>query len=174
MALKPDRKYTDGTDISYFMNAISEKGAVAIFSTGGSGAAMDQSAALVVCTGLGTTGLMGTPAGILLCDVVNYDLTRQHVNQYQDEVQAGNKVTLLRHGEITTNMINTSCTPTVGMPVSYITTATLTGAKQSFTNIFLLTSLVLAKIVDSTAERIGTFKSIKDEDGYAKVEINIL
>jgi Arc/MetJ family transcription regulator len=36
------------------------------------------------------------PVGLLLNDMVNIDLTRQHLNQHKDEVQKGGKVTLLK------------------------------------------------------------------------------
>jgi len=46
MALKTDRS-TLQTDISFFMNEAATRGGVVSLSTGGSGAAMDQGAALV-------------------------------------------------------------------------------------------------------------------------------
>ena len=67
MALRPDRN-EHLTDLSFFMNETAERGIVVIHDTGGSGAAMDDSTALVK---IGS----GTPAGLLLNDVVNFDLT---------------------------------------------------------------------------------------------------
>ena len=49
MALKGDR-HVFKTDISYFMNEVAERGGMTVYSTGGSGAALDQSAALVTYT----------------------------------------------------------------------------------------------------------------------------
>ena len=91
MALKTDR-YEFQTDISYFMNEAAERGGMASLSTGGSGAAMDQGVNLATYA---STGSGKVPLGILLNDMVNIDLTRQHLNQYKNEVQKGSKVTLL-------------------------------------------------------------------------------
>jgi hypothetical protein len=45
------------------------------------------------------------PVGVLLNDVVNLDLTRQHINWHKDEVQQGGKVTLLQVGQVTTDSV---------------------------------------------------------------------
>ena len=50
------------------------------------------------------------PVGLLLNDVVNLDLTRQHINYAKDEVQQGSKVLLLRVGTVTTDQISGSIT----------------------------------------------------------------
>src|SRR5208283_4759366 len=121
MALKPDRKFVDGTDISYFMTMVAQRGAAVILGTagGGSGVAMDDPNATVQLptgTGIGGTtyaayGSGQNVLGVLLTDVVNVDLTKYHLNQHQDQVQIGGKVTLLRRGTCTTNMILGSPTP---------------------------------------------------------------
>ena len=90
MALKPDRIELQ-TDISFFMNTEAVRGGVASVSTGGAGASMDDGNA-VVSYAASATG--AKPVGILLNDVVNLDLTRQHINWHRDEVQVGGKVTL--------------------------------------------------------------------------------
>ena len=108
MALKPDR-VEHLTDISFFKNdAVAERGIIVAHSTGGSGAAMDD--ALAQVADVSSTGDLA--AGLLLNDVVNLDLTRQHYNMMKDEVQLGGKVTLLRRGTIVTNQV--SGTPVVG------------------------------------------------------------
>ena len=99
MALKTDRS-TLQTDISFFMNEAATRGGVACLSTGGSGAAMDQGEALVTYAALPSGKV---PVGLLLNDMVDVDLLRQHVNQHKDEVQKGNKVTLLQKGYVVTN-----------------------------------------------------------------------
>ena len=99
MALKTDRS-TLQTDISFFMNEAATRGGVVALSTGGSGAAMDQGAALVTYA---ATASGKIPVGLLLNDMVNIDLTRQHLNQHKDEVQKGGKVTLLQKGTVVTN-----------------------------------------------------------------------
>ncbi|SVD63282.1 uncharacterized protein METZ01_LOCUS416136, partial [marine metagenome] len=67
MALKGDR-YELETDISWFMNETNERGGIATISTAGSGAALDQSAALVVYAAEASGAV---PVGILLNDMVN-------------------------------------------------------------------------------------------------------
>jgi hypothetical protein len=153
MALKPDR-YEFQTDISFFMNEVAERGGVASLSTGGSGAAMDQGAALATYA---ATGSGKVPLGILLNDMVNIDLTRQHLNKYKNEVQKGSKVTLLRKGYVVTNKIQ-GAAPAAG------------------DNVFVAHSGNLSKtdlVGQGTQPVIGTWLSSPDQDGYAKCEINL-
>ena len=108
MALKPDR-VEHLTDLSFFLDEVAERGKFLIVSTAGSGAAMDDSSAkAAVATG------SGKPLGLLLNDVVNLDLTRQHINFHKDEVQKGSKVLILRRGTVVTNVIETGKSPTAG------------------------------------------------------------
>ena len=153
MALKSDRNEVQ-TDISFFMNEVATRGGIASLSTGGSGAAMDQGAALVTYA---ATAFGKVPMGILLNDMVNLDLTRQHINQHKDEVQKGGKVTILRKGYIVTNSIE-GADPAAGDEVFPAHSGNI-----SKTDI----------VGDGTVSAIGRFLSSKDEDGYAKVEINL-
>lgn len=148
MALKSDRTELF-TDISFFMNATGERGSVLVHSTAGSGAAMDDANAQVVRS----NSQSGLPAGILLNDVVDLDLTRQHVNFHKDEMQVGGKVTILRQGTVVTNLI--SGTPTVGQVAHFDANGNLTAGS-----------------VDNGVQ-VGRWLSIKDTDGYAKCSINI-
>ena len=147
MALKTDRS-TLQTDISFFMNEAATRGGVVALSTGGSGAAMDQGAALVTYAAAPSGKV---PIGVLLNDMVNIDLTRQHLNQHQDEVQKGGKVTLLKQGWVVTNAIAT--TPLAGDVAYFDTDGNLTTA--------------------TTSDKVGRFLSSKDADDYCKVWINI-
>jgi len=150
MALKPDRVEAY-TDISFFMNETGERGGIVVHSTAGSGSAMDDSNAVVEYA----ADQSGTnPAGLLLCDVVDLDLTRQHINFHKDEVQKGSKVTLLRQGFVVTDMIVSGVSPTAGEPAYY-------GAEGLLTN------------VDTNSTQVGRWLSEKDSEGYAKVDINI-
>ena len=151
MALRPDRN-EHLTDLSFFMNETAERGIIVVHSTGGSGAAMDDSNAKVIAPATTVSGK--NPAGLLLNDVVNLDLTRQHINFHKDEVQQGNKVLLLRRGTVVTDQI--SGTPTVGAKAYFVVGGTLSASNQ-----------------DSVSTQVGRFLSVKDADGYAKVEINI-
>jgi hypothetical protein len=154
MALKPDRKYTDGTNIMYFMNATGNRGGIVIHTGTGSGAAMDDSSSTVAYpTGQAPSGTK--PAGLLLCDVVNLDLTRQHRNWHQDQVQLGGKVTCLRQGDVTTNVVATGLTINAGDVAYYNTTGSLTNVDAG------------------SAPSVGRFLSKLDADGYARVEISL-
>jgi hypothetical protein len=151
MSLKSDR-IEAYTDISFFCNdTTAERGGIVVFSTGGSGVAMDDPSAVVTYA----ADQSGTvPAGLLLNDVVNLDLTRQHINWHRDEVQTGSKVTLLRQGQVTTNMIVSGVSPTVGAVAYY-------GANGKLTT------------TSTNSVQVGRFLSVKDADGYAKVDINL-
>lgn len=155
MSLKGDR-YEFKTDISYFMNDVATRGGVASLVSVGSGAAMDQAAALVTYAA-NSSGVR--PVGVLMNDVVNYDLTRQHINYHRDETQVGGKVRLLQKGYVVTN--NIIGTPAVNdnavltssgniMPATYGSTANL-----------------------SLRPYVGWFGSAKDEDGYAKFNVEL-
>jgi hypothetical protein len=154
MALKADRHELD-VDISFFMNETAERGQIVVLSTVGSGAAMDQAGALVTVAAASATTI---PVGVLLNDVVNLDLTRQHINWHKDEVQKGGKVSLLKKGYIVTDQIEG--TPTAGA---------LAFLDDADTGKFA----VVASVADGKYNAVGRFMSIKDEDGYAKVEVNL-
>jgi len=150
MALKPDR-IEAYTDISFFMNEVAERGGMTVHVTGGSGVSMDDANAVVEYP----ADPSGTvPAGLLLNDVVNLDLTRQHINWHRDEVQVGSKVTLLRQGQVTTDLVASGVTPTIGADVYY-------GADGKLTT------------DDTNSVKVGRFLSTLDADGYVKVDINI-
>jgi hypothetical protein len=158
MALKSDR-FEFQTDVSFFMNEVAERGGIVVLPTGStpSGAAMDSAAALVSYAS-NPSGL--APIGLLLNDMVNLDLTRQHINWHKNEIQKGGKVTILRKGYVVTNRISTSGTPVAGNN-AYVADSGL------------ISTSVRALVLDSGAQPIGRFLSAKDADGYAKVEINL-
>jgi hypothetical protein len=148
MALKPDR-IEHLTDISFFMNTTAERGGVVSFVTGGVGVSMDDADAVVAYAAAASGNV---PAGVLLNDVVNLDLTRQHINWHKDEVQVGGKVTLLRVGQVTTDLVDGA--PSAG-DAAYV------GPSGTIST------------TDTNAVKIGTFLSGKDADGFAKVSVNI-
>lgn len=151
MALKGDRLELQ-TDISFFCNDSTnrQKGMCVCLNTAGSGAAMDSAVALATVK---TDPSGAYPLGILLNDVVDIDLTRQHVNWHKDEVIKGGKVTILRKGWVVTN--NITGTPTVGATAYVNGTGTISTTQMA------------------GAAAIGQFLSSKDADGYAKVEVNL-
>lgn len=158
MALKSDR-YEFQTDVSFFMNEVAERGGVVVIPSTStpSGAAMDSSVN-VVTYAANPSGL--APIGVLLNDMVNLDLTRQHINWHKDEIQKGGKVTVLRKGYIVTNKIHSSGTPVAGSK-----------AYVADSGQFSLSPRAL--FLDSGAAAIGRFLTAKDTDGYAKIEINL-
>jgi len=149
MALRPDRQEIV-TDISFFMNETAERGIIVTALTQGSGSAMDDSSAAVQVAN--TTE--EKPVGVLLNDVVNLDLTRQHINYAKDEMQQGGKVTILRIGTVVTDQISGAIT--MGDAAHFGEDGQLTAATASATSI-----------------QVGRWLSKKDADGFAKVAINI-
>ena len=150
MALRPDRNEVV-TDISFFMNETAERGVIVTAATQGSGAAMDDSTAAVNIA----NAVTDKPVGLLLNDVVNLDLTRQHINYAKDEVQKGSKVLLLRRGFVVTDQISGAIT--MGEPAHWM------GGGQ-----------LCSATANSASVQVGRWLSKKDADGFAKVEINIV
>lgn len=160
MALKSDRHELQ-TDISFFMNEVKNRGHVVCHSgSGASGAAMDNSSALVTVAASPSGKI---PVGLLLNDMVNIDQTRQHINWHKDEVQKGGKVTLLKKGWVVTDKIYPGHSPKAG-DIAFVGHSGL-----------IATSMVVADQSDLSGEGfvVGRFMSKKDEDGYAKVEVNL-
>lgn len=151
MALKSDR-VESYTDVSYFMNTVGERGGVVVHLTSGSGVGMDSSSSVVIYP----TGVVsGTrPAGLLLNDVVDLDLTRQHINWYRDEVQVGGKVTLLRQGQVTTDLLHSGDSPVAGTDAYYDNAGMLT-------------------TTSTNSVKVGRFLTSKDSENFVKVDINI-
>lgn len=156
MSLKGDR-YEFKTDISYFMNDVATRGGIVSLVSVGSGAAMDQAAALVTYSA-SSTGVR--PVGVLMGDVVNYDLTRQHINFHRDEIQVGGKVRILQKGYVVTNNI-------IGTP-AVNDNAVLTSSGNVMPQ-----ALSAAGTNLSLRPYVGWFGSVKDEDGYAKLNVEL-
>lgn len=152
MALKPDRVELL-TDVSFFMNTTAERGGVVsvVTATSGVGVSMDDANAVVAYASVASGA---RPVGVLLNDVVNLDLTRQHINWHKDEMQVGGKVTVLRQGQVTTNMLVAGTTPSAGAD-AYVGANGLIGTSST------------------NAVKVGQFLSAKDSDGYVKVSVNL-
>jgi hypothetical protein len=154
MALKSDR-YELQTDISFFYNeGTATRGGVVVHDTAGSGAAMDQGVNLVKYAQATSAS---RPVGILLNDVVNKDLTRTHLNQYKDEIQKGGKVTVLRKGYVVTSNITGAPAAGDAAFACHVTAGNLRPDSPGSSGVLM----------------VGRFLSSKDEDGYAKVEVNL-
>jgi hypothetical protein len=158
MALKSDRSTLD-VDISFFMNEAATRGGIVSISTGGSGAAMDQGEALVTYAALPSGKV---PVGLLLNDMVNIDLTRQHLNQHKDEVQKGGKVSLLRKGYVVTNSLE-GASPSAGDAAFVAHSGLLATSDLSDDD----------SDADGSTRVVGRFLSGVDQDGYAKVYIDL-
>jgi hypothetical protein len=117
---------------------------------------MDDSNSLVT---LAATASGAYAVGCLLNDVVNIDLTRQHLNWHKDEVQKGSKVTILKRGWIVTN--NVDGTPEAGRPAYLGAAGTVTPTRSGGAN-------------SKYSDQVGQFLSVKDADGYVKVEVGII
>ena len=156
MALKPDRIHID-SQIDFFMNEVAERGGIVCVSTVGSGAAMDQAEQLATYaanpSGVGTLGM-------LTCDVVDLDLTRQHENWHKEEVQKGGKVTIWNKCTVVTDRVYPGVTPTAGQK-AYVAHSG-----------YIANSAVVSDDSD-TDPVVGKFLSTKDEDGYCKVAVNL-
>lgn len=151
MALKGDRQIIYD-DVTFFSSGTGAKGYVVCLTGVGSGAALDQSAAVVAVV---STASGMKPMGILLQDIVNKDLTQTHLNFYKEEVQTGAKVCFIKKGWVVTDAIS--------------------GTPGLFDNAYLAANgKVTPTFVSSGASpRVGTFLSTKDADGYAKVDVNL-
>ena len=151
MALLAHRKHVDSR-IDFFMNETAERGGIVSVSTAGSGEANDQGGQLATYA-VNPSG--AAPIGILMNDIVNLDLTRQHINWYKDEVQKNSKVTIWEKGEVLTNMIQPGITITAGSKA------------------WLHASGYVSNGAHLGGPIIGRFMSTKDENGFAKLEVNL-
>ena len=157
MALSGDR-YEVIQDITFFMDQVAERGGCVTQLTAGSGASLDQAANEVSYTAA-PSGY--TPMGLLLNDVVDLDLTRQHINFHKNEVQKGGKVTILREGWVVTNMIYPGLTP-AAQDLCYVS---LSG--------YLNTTAEADESSAVSSQPIGRFETTLDEDGYVKVYVKV-
>mgnify|MGYP001570879908 CR=1 FL=1 len=150
MALKPLRKDNVGSDVAYVLGAAAEKGVVVrILGASGTGKPGDANNTVEV-----PTNASGFPVGVLMTDVVSLDLSRfPHLaSNHRDETTVGRPVKIMTEGYLYTNMV--SGAPTPGVSVYYtvggLVTATNTG------------SVV-----------VGTFRGVKDADGYIGVNVKV-
>lgn len=142
-------------NIDYFMNATGEAGSVVKFvtSVSGVGASFDDPNAQVALPAV-ANGSGEAPAGLLLCDVVNKDLSQTHLNQHKREVNIGGKVGIMRRGVLVTNRIEPTVLPVPGQAAYFTTNG-------------------LLNVTSTNSTRIGTWLSGKNSDGYAKLSVNL-
>jgi len=142
------------TDITFTCPTVQTRGVTLCFSQVGSGIALGDSA--------GTADVLNAsgqvPAGLLMNDVVDIDLTRYHLNWQKDEVQIGMRVVLLRKGRVTIDQI--VGTPQPGQ-VAYLTNGGQITPTMSATGGFVATP------------KVGRFHSGLDANGFAAVDFNL-
>jgi hypothetical protein len=157
MALRPDRSKEGLDHIDFFCNdTTAERGGIAVINTAGSGVAVDNSSA-VVTYAADPSGMR--PLGVLMQDIVNYDLTVRDANIHKQEVQTGGKVTVRDLCVVVTDRIFPGATPSAG-DTAYVTQSGY------------ITDIVHAQGVVNTP-KVGNFIGTADEDGYIKVQINV-
>jgi len=113
MALKPQFQYL-ADSIEYYMYSTGVRGGIVSAVPSGSlpagvvqaqGAGLDSAGRRVDYIA-NPSGAF--PIGVLLTDVVNIDQSKYWLNHYKNEVQAGDKVTILTKGRVVTNRVNTA------------------------------------------------------------------
>lgn len=159
MALKHSR-VVDKEDNSYYFNSIASRGGVGCVQTGGSGTALDNQGSPSSPKPLASypaTSSGAKPVGILTDDTVDIDTTKFHVNFHKREVDIPGKVNHIVKGTVSTNMIHAGVTPADG-DLAFLHSSGLLGTTQNGA---------------ANNPRIGTWRSSKDADGYAKLEVNL-
>lgn len=143
------------TDISYFMDEVAERGVVVVVDTAGSGVALDDENAVVT---VADSPSGAKPIGLLLNDFVA-DYTNDGPQRgVKHEQIVGEKATLLTKGWIVTDQIDG--TPSAGQFAVLSSSGTIAGVDLGSEN-------------QVTNPVVGRFRSGKDEDGYAKVYIDL-
>lgn len=155
MALKPLRTEGD-VRVDAFLNEVAERGRMLVWDTTTSGLGdMDDAGNLLKVPTISSGNQ--TPAGVLLCDMVDIDLSRYRLNEHQNEMQKNSKVARLLKGFVKTNCIVAGVNPVPGSGAYFTTSGEFTMTQPS----------------NSAHSLCGRFGSAKDEDGYAIVEINL-
>lgn len=154
MALKGDRVVLE-TDVTMTCESTSARGVVLCHATSGSGVAIGDSA--------GKADLFADPSGkrvsgLLMNDVVNVDQTRYHKNFHKDETMVSERCVQLRKGKVTTDKV--TGTPTPGDPAYLTASGVMTPTRSATGGI-------------AATPPVGEFKSLKDADGFATVELNL-
>lgn len=154
MALKGDRQI-DAVEISYFLNEVADRGVCVSISTAGSGVALENSKNVAT---VATSPSGQKPLGLLLNDFVSIDRTRYPLNWHKDQQASGDKASILTKGWAVTNKL--LGTVTAGQKAYLAESGNLRGSATTPVN-------------ESLQPVVGTFRSDKDENGYAKVYIDL-
>lgn len=158
MAILADRVVLQD-EIGFVSEAAMTAGTVVVFKTSqgtgiGVGQGVNDSAPIGVA-GPGTpTSGNSKLAGVLLTDVISLDQTKYKRNPHKTEQMIGEPMYLMRKGEIWTNSI--TGTPSAGDAAYLSTSGTVTNSQVS------------------GAPKVGQFKTSKDDNGYAKLFVDIV
>lgn len=151
MALRPDRELTKW-EMGYKAGAVAAvKGGLVSATTPTSG---------VGYNGVGVATYAANPSGamvlgVALDEVVDYG-TKLVRNPYAETVNVNDALSIGKEGWIVTDMVYPGQTPTAGQP-AYL------GHSGYFSN----------TQTPAQAPKVGRFETAKDEDGFAKVSLNI-
>lgn len=158
MAIKADRKI-DVVDVSYFLNETASKGVVVSLSTAGSGVALEDPANLITVSA-SSSGVR--PLGMLITEFVNVDQTRTPINWHKDQAQKGSKAAIVTKGWLVTDQV--IGTPAKGDWAVLTSSGSITGVAPH----------AIGSAWNQVANpRVGTFRSIKNEDGFARVYVDL-
>lgn len=159
MALKGDRSHL-ASHVDFTMNdTTAERGGIVSVVGSGSGVSMDDSNATV---GYVANPSGVSPVGILMGDTVNNNLTRLKLNPFKLEHQTGTKAPIWSKGVVTTDRVYPGHSPTAG-GLAYVGHSGYIAASDVATD----------SANASTTRIVGRWLSAKDEDGFAKVSINL-
>ena len=150
MALKRDRE-TLATNIEFYLNEVAEPGVIACYDTSGSGVALDHADNQLT---IAAAASGAKPAGLLLTETVDVDETVYVLPRYRDITNIGNKVCLLQKGWVVTDKVNGT-------------------VAAGDTAILDASGFIKSGTAGAGVQAVGTFKSAKDEDGFAKVYIDL-
>lgn len=156
MALKADRQ-VDAYEIGFYINEVATRGTIASVSTAGSGVAMDNisNVATIAATASGKK-----PLGMLLQEFVNVDLTRYPINWHRDQANSGSKATLASKGWLVTDQV--AGNPNVGDYAVLYDAGKVSGI-----------ALGTATYNEAANPKVGHFRSKVDQNGFAKVYIDL-
>lgn len=147
----------DATEIGYFLNEVASRGSVVVVSTSGSGVALDNPSNVAT---VATSPSGNRPLGILLNDFVDIDRTRIPLNWHKDQSASGDKCTILTKGWVVTDKVLGTIT------AGYVAYLAESGNLRAAASLGALTNT-------SNQPFVGRFRSSKDENGFAKVYVDL-
>ncbi len=139
--------------VTYLASGTFDDGVCLVMNTGSgyTGAALEHAQRYAFAASNGSGAF---PLGVSESKVVNYDLTRQKLNPFNpNEVQTGQKISIIKDGWVNTNYISGS--PTVGA-IAYL-------AANGYMSSTQLTGYPV----------VGRFLTAKDSNGYATVDLDL-